>query len=107
MQDNTSQIDTQNKMITQTVTDVKDMINQLKESTDKITYIGQLTHNQISSTQETVNYNSHVIHTIADQNTQFDHITHLVNDNKKEIEQITHHIDDLNHIISEIQNLLA
>ena len=107
MQDNTSQIDTQNKMITQTVTDVKDMINQLKESTDKITYIGQLTHNQISSTQETVNYNSHVIHIIADQNTQFDHITHLVNDNKKEIEQITHHIDDLNHIISEIQNLLA
>lgn len=106
MAHNVDQIQTQNKVTNETVDIIKEMLEKLKYSKEKIDYVGTLTHKQNNHTGEAVVYNEHVIHSIKDQVTKVDNIAELVEENRKSIEQIVIQIDELNEIVSEIHKVL-
>lgn len=103
---NTEQIISQNDVIVNTVTQIKTMIDELKDSANSIKMVDQLSQSQNLYMQDTVIFNTAILEQIQDQIEQFNGIAELVQDNKGEIEQIVDNIDQLNNIVVEIHTLL-
>ena len=106
MSENTLQIENQNNVINGLVSDINQMINQLKQTADKVVHVDQLTDEQSGYTQKTVDFNDYIINNIKEESYQVEEIAKLVDSNKNEIQQISYHIEGLNSIINEIQTLL-
>lgn len=106
MATNTGQIQRQNNVTHETVDIIRNMLNKLKYSAEKIDYVEQLTKKQNNYTEEAVAYNGKVIGSIKEQVSKVDDIAKLVNDNRKAIERIVVEIDSLNEIIKEINEVL-
>ena len=106
MATNTGQIQRQNNVTHETVDIIRNMLNKLKYSAEKIDYVEQLTKKQNNYTEEAVAYNGQVIGSIKEQVSKVDDIAKLVNDNRKAIERIVVEIDSLNEIIKEINEVL-
>lgn len=102
----TNQMETQNKVTNETIDVIKETLNKLKYSAEKIDYVESLTRTQNEYTGEAVVYNEHVIGSIKEQVVRVDNIAHLVEDNTKAIQEIVIQINGVDEIIDEIYKIL-
>ncbi len=106
MNENSMQLVEQNKVLVETVTSIRNMINLLKKSTEAIKEADIIQKKQVNAINLTVNINEDISKSINDENHQFTDITKMVQENTNEIMVMVQQVDILNEMIVELEGLL-
>ncbi len=106
MNQNTSQLMEQNKMLLDTIEGIRGMITFLKELTKAITLVYDLHKNQSNVVETTVSINESISYKIEEENKDFTNITEMVQSNTQEISDLMNQVDKLNEMIFELEELL-
>lgn len=102
-----SLIATQNKVLTETANEIKEMILQLKISIEEVGQICKLGESQKLYLDETVDSNRQIIESIQSEIKQFEEISLLVKSNMKSIEEIVKSSEELGLTVEEVQDILS
>lgn len=105
--ENSTLIESQNKVLAKTANEIKQMIVQLKSSIEDITGVCTLGSAQSDYVEDTVKANRHVIQGIQSEIVQFEEISNLVKSNMKSIEEIVKSSEELSMTIEEVKVLLT
>ena len=103
---NSDLIMAQNNVLSETTSDVKEMIIQLQQSVSEITEIDELSNKQNTYADDTVKFNNSITASIKQEILQFEEISNLVKGNMNSIEDIVKSTERLSLIIEEVKGLL-
>lgn len=106
MQENTSQLLSQNEALTKTVKEIKYMIQLLNESIRDINFVNDLQKNQDSLIDRTVSLNDELAAGIDEENGEFQNINEMVQGNAEEINVMMRQVDELNHMVQELNDVM-
>ncbi|WP_410495999.1 methyl-accepting chemotaxis protein [Cellulosilyticum sp. ST5] len=106
MAKNVEQIQEQNKLTCETAEMLSSMVLKLQDSDERVDHIDELTKEQVTHTNQVVEYNNDVISSIEEQVGRVQNIADLIEENRKAIEQIGIQIDDLDEVVREINSVL-
>lgn len=97
----------QNKVMIDTVSGVRTMIDLLRKSTQAIkdTDIIQQKHTNVIT--QTVSINEEITSCIIDENSEFNDIANMVQANTEEIIEMVKQVDILNGMVTELENMLS
>lgn len=106
MEENTKQLAAQNKALTNTVTEIKNMIGLLTESMTTLTTVTSLQKQQDVIIDRTVSLNEELALGIDEENREFVSINEMVQGNSQELAVMMKQVDDLNHMIRELNGVM-
>lgn len=106
MSNNVAQIDKQSQVTRETVESIRQILNKLKISAEKIDNVGSLTQNQTTYTKEAVVFNKEVVENMKEQVNKVESISQLVQDNRQAIESIVVEAEEVNNIVEQITQIL-
>jgi methyl-accepting chemotaxis protein len=106
MNDNSTQLIEQNKVLVDTVAGIRNMIDLLRKSTQAIkdTDIIQKKHENVI--KQTVNINADIYKSIVEENQEFNDIANMVQGNTAEIMEMVNQVDILNRMVVELESML-
>ena len=106
MNQNAEQLLGQNKVIVETVQEVRNMMELLKQSVDAIAQADAIRREQNQIIQETVKINEDIAERIHQENNEFSNIADMVHGNTQEIMVLSEQVDNLDNMIKELEKLL-
>lgn len=106
MSQNAEQLLAQNKLITETVEEIRKMMELLKKSVVAIEEADELQMIQNRVIQETVSINENITGGIQQENQEFSNIANMVQSNTEEILTISSQVDTINTMVQELEALL-
>ena len=106
MNENTEQLMLQNKVIIDTVEGIRTMMELLKKSLEAIGQADGIRSQQSNVIRETVAINEDIAGSIESENTEFGNIADMVQSNAQDIVTLSNQVENINHMISELENLL-
>ncbi len=106
MKENAGQLMEQNKVLIDTIEDIRGMIKLLQESAKAIELVYELQKNQSKVVETTVKINESISKKIKDENENFSNITEMVQNNTAEVSVLMNQVDRLNEMIYELEELL-
>lgn len=106
MNDNSMQLIEQNKVMVDTVSGIRNMINLLKKSTQAIKDTDSIQKNHEKIIKQTVNINEDIYKSIVVENQEFNDIANMVQGNTTDIMEMVHQVDILNRMVSELESML-
>lgn len=106
MLENTKQLASQNKALTDTVAEIKNMITLLTESINTITSVGNLQKQQDVIVDRTVSLNEELARSIDEENNEFMNINQMVQGSAEEIAVLMNQVDELNDMIRELNGVM-
>lgn len=107
MNDNSAQFVEQNRVMSETVSGIRNMIDLLKKSTQAIMDTDAIQKRLHSVIDQTVSINEDISGNIIDENRDFTDIANMAQGNTAEIMKMVHQVDILNSMISELESLLS
>lgn len=106
MNQNAEQLMKQNRVITETVTGIRTMMELLKKSVAAIEEADRIQKMQNQVISETVEINEDIAERIDRENNEFFNITSMVQSSTEEITVLSEQVDTINDMINELENLL-
>lgn len=106
MNDNGEQLMNQHKVLVDTVSGIRKMIELLKKSVDSIKIVDELQREQDELINMTVLINEENATSVERENEEFANITQLVQSNTNDINELVQQVDSLNNMVAEIEELL-
>lgn len=106
MVENTKQLAEQNRALTDTVSEIKNMISLLTESISTLTSVGSLRREQENIIDRTVSLNEELAAGIDEENGEFESINEMVQGNAEEIAVLMQQVDELNRMIHELNEVM-
>lgn len=106
MKANAGQLAAQNEALSNTVSEIRQLIELLTESITIINSVNLLQKDQDRIIDRTVILNGQITEGIDDENQEFDNINNMVQGNVEEINILMKQVDELNVMISQLNELL-
>ncbi len=106
MNDNSTQLVEQHKVIMNTVSGIKNMIDLLKKSTMTIKDADTVQKKHQNIIKHTVNINEDIYKSIVVENQEFNDIANMVQSNTAEILEMVHQVDILNNMVVDLEDML-
>lgn len=106
MNDNAEQLLNQNKVIVETVEDIRKMMNLLKKSAEAIEQADRIRIDQDKVIQETVKINEDIANRIHSENDEFANIVKMVQSNSEDVLELSEHVENINSMVSQLEKLL-
>jgi len=104
--ESTAQMRIQNKTISQTIDNVRQMLELLSQSANAIASVAALQNQQNQIINATIDISDNIANKIVEENGQFTNITEMVQNNTAEIQTLSSQIDVLNHLVEDLNHLL-
>lgn len=106
MNENSEQLLEQNRVLNNTVTGIRNMIDLLKKSTQAIKDTDAIQKKHDNVIKQTITINEDIFSSISHENQEFNDIANMVQANTAEIMEMVHQVDVLNDMITELNGLL-
>jgi len=106
MNENVAQMRIQNETMTQTIENIRKMLELLNQSANAISSVAGLQNQQNQIINATIDISDNIANKIVEENGQFTNITEMVQNNTAEIQTLSSQIDVLNHLVEELNYLL-
>lgn len=106
MNENAEHMRNQNTTMSATVSDVRNMLELLKQSVEVITTVNSLQREQDTVIGTTIAVSETIANGIVEENEQFTNIASMVQNDTEEIQKLSSQVDVLNELITELNDLL-
>lgn len=106
MNGNTEQLIEQNRVLSKTVENIKDMIRLIRKSNTNISQVDLLQKSQDKTITDTVMFTERILNEVDKENREFENITQLVQSNAEDVNDLVSQIDILNAMVIELEELL-
>lgn len=106
MSASTKYLNRQNDMLSNTVSEVKNMISLLKNSAAAIKEVDRLNQKQDELVDLTADFNSKITEQVTRENENFTNIAEMVQANTEEAMELMKQVDELNQVVTEMQTVL-
>ncbi|MBP3610684.1 MAG: hypothetical protein J6J42_10150 [Lachnospiraceae bacterium] len=106
MNENAKQLMAQNKLIVDTVKDIRMMLELLKKSVEAVNEADHIRNTQNMAIQETVSINEDIVKSITRENTEFANIAGMVQNNAEDVKTLLKQVDSINDMITELEKIL-
>lgn len=106
MNENTEQLLMQNKVIVETVSGIRKMMELLKKSLEAIEQADKIRTEQNQVIKETIVINEDIAQSIVNENVEFGNITEMMQGNAQDIVSLSNQVENINTMITELEQLL-
>ena len=106
MNENTEQLLMQNKVIVETVSGIRKMMELLKKSLEAIGQADQIRNEQNKVIKDTIVINEDIAQSIVNENVEFGNITEMMQGNAQDIVSLSNQVENINTMITELEQLL-
>lgn len=106
MNENTEQLLMQNKVIVETVSGIRKMMELLKKSLEAIEQADKIRTEQNQVIKETIEINEDIAQSIVNENVEFGNITEMMQGNAQDIVSLSNQVENINTMITELEQLL-
>ena len=106
MNGNTEQLIEQNRVLSKTVENIKEMIGLIRKSNTNISQVDLLQKSQDKTINDTVMFTERILNEVDKENEEFENISQLVQSNAEDVNDLVAQIDILNGMVIELEELL-